>query len=431
MTPDPFDFPGATMHSPTFRFMNENMSLRLKDHGGLSRTTVASAAIRRLHRVLHPAHSIRSRLNEFACRVVMLAALLAESGCGNVTAPSKVGPMATQLPRDTDRTFYNVWVENPSTAFDEFFGEPTQAGERVQITTVGTPPSRSTLGLQCPKTEAQDWLNGYIARTKFPHRNEFGQVESFHDFFRYRGEAGGEFEPLDATLELPLVSTKLITPEFIRSAQQEVLSRFPLWRLHVCATYLHSERGVMIYPESVCVGDVQCPPREVESALAAWRPSVDAIRERRIGPRRRQVRLAANLATRALAADSGTDLILLFGSDNWCGDTSCWNVWCVDRTNGAYRAQGEEHGVGDNFHFGADGTFASESKGLESERVAELIQYTFSKPPDSVTDIEIAFRHYKTGNEITFRFPRRIVLSDQQLIAGDTSEWERTAETGR
>lgn len=339
--------------------------------------------------------------------------------------------MTTQLPKDIDRTFYNVSVENPATAFDEFFGEPTQPGERVQMTTVGSPPSRTTLGLQCPKAEAQDWLNGYIARTKFPQRNEFGQLESFHDFFRYRGEAGGEFEPLDATLELPLVSTKLITGEFIRSVQKDVLSRFPLWRLHVCGNYQELERGVMIYQESVCVGDVQCPPHEIESTLEAWRQSVDAIREPRIAPRRHQVRLAAKLATRALAADSDAELMLLFGSDNWRGNALRWNVWCVDRSNDSYRVQGEQNGVGDNFHFGADGTFASESKGLESPRVARLIQYTFPKPPDSVTDIEIAFRHYKTGNEIKFRFPRRIVLSDQQLIAGDTSEWERPARTWR
>ena len=136
------------------------------------------------------------------------------------------------------------------------------------------------------------------------------------------------------------------------------------------------------------------------------------------------------LAAQALATHPGTELMLLFACDNGQGNTERWSAWCVHRNQDGnhslpFRPHGERAGVGDHLGLAADGSFTSIYHLLGDSKIAELIQYTNPKLAETEDDIELTFRHEHTGEQTMLRFPRRMVLTDQQMIAGETADWER------
>lgn len=177
---------------------------------------------------------------------------------------------------------------------------------------------------------AEKCTDEFLANNSVPRLNECGKLILDRCPFMFSGEVMGSLDAFDRTLETPLIIPDAITSSFIRHLQQTLLVKFPLWRVHVVGTHCDGEESIMVYPEVVCVGKLQCPPRDLEASLSIWRRQTNQIREKAKGPARRQFQYVKERLPRSIEQiQKHPPVALVAVFDNWRGEGGCFSAWIL------------------------------------------------------------------------------------------------------
>ncbi|MDQ3332900.1 MAG: hypothetical protein M3552_19995, partial [Planctomycetota bacterium] len=200
---------------------------------------------------------------------------------------------------------------------DEAWEEEPSDAEPVEYTYVNSVPGPLPYGLDHDDAVKEALLrevSRYLQAAGLPVIDEYGGTRFDRNCLYFRGEPGGEFEPLDRTIEISLSSPEIFTPGCVRHIQRTVLRQFPLWRVQIVATIRHGEQSLTIYPDAVRAGERLSPPADFDTLISDWQESIRRIREPVEGPKRRQALYVRRLLPEVLPTvpRDGVALIAVF-----------------------------------------------------------------------------------------------------------------------
>lgn len=185
-----------------------------------------------------------------------------------------------------DSTLYNV----PDGTIERFrpiypyWDEGTAV--RIVKTVAHPPPLEADEGYDAD-AEAQRCVMEYLERNGISNYDELNE-EVFTDFdFLCQGE-GPAGVPMDRTLVVVLNQPEYFTAEFVRNLQSCFVRQWPLWRAGICNSI--DEPDVTIYEDVVRVGDVLCPPRDLDAEIARWQLEIRECRAAELAAREREIR---------------------------------------------------------------------------------------------------------------------------------------------
>jgi len=93
---------------------------------------------------------------------------------------------------------------------------------------------------------------------------------------------------VDRTLEFPLMDPEVFTKDFITNLQTSYLAQRPLWRMLVVPS--PGEDPLTIYPDAVRLGDVLCPPADLDQTISAWKERVLRQRAPKLAAEEKEIR---------------------------------------------------------------------------------------------------------------------------------------------
>lgn len=230
--------------------------------------------------------------------------------------------------------------------------------------------------------------------------------------FKFRGELEGMFDPWDRTLEMPVTAVALFSIEFVRHVQATFLKEWPLWRLHLCGTRSEGEESIFIYPDVVCVGEVQCPPANLESELGAWQDRTAKIRDGYYGCKARQWRWVLRQLPALLARPVESDARTVASFDNWQGEFDVYNIWVLQR--GFYvdiSTPDDCDDIGVTYAFFVDSTGTKCNPSRDGEYFS-VVQYTVPKNSGRAT---LALLRDRDGQRWEIAIEPAAVITDEAL----------------
>ena len=347
----------------------------------------------------------------------MLSFVIAGCSMGESNSQtSEAGSPAVVWPHEghVQNLRYNVSPGDGLDVAESLTGTRPTADPFRYYCSVSLPPTLTVLEAEQVKGELLDSVGEFLKQSGFPTHDVFGSENFDSGIFKYSGEIMGLFDPIDRTIETPVVDPEMFTPDYVRHVQSTVLQKFPLFRLEVVGTSREGEEGLYIYPEAVCVGSRQCPPGDLTAELSDWIRKTVAIREKSVGPRRRQLRHALDLArTRLPELKDSPDMLFLAASDNWRGESDTWSLWVLQPWRSTYGIESfERAGTGDSFQLDEEMRVVPN----RTRKVTDwkLVQHTFPPQPDS-EELEIEIEEFKGPRKVTFQLKRSEFLSDSQL----------------
>jgi hypothetical protein len=239
-------------------------------------------------------------------------------------------------------------------------------------------------------------------------------------------EVVGLIDDWDRTLEVPIVILAMFTPDYVRHVQKTVLREYPLWRLCLVGTKRDGEESLMIYPEAVCIGNVRCPPGNLETELCAWRERMAQIRDRHGGCRTRQWRYVFRALPVVLTSDETVTVKGISAFDNWEGDFDVCNVWVVQRGYYARISRADDvKGVAVTPVFINVDAAGAKCRASRDANYFSVVQYTF--PKASGRDSLILCRKFD-GQRWEIPIDARAIITDEQLKAEAVRKNERSFE---
>ena len=84
----------------------------------------------------------------------------------------------------------------------------------------------------------------------------------------YRGQVGGFFSPLDRTLEIPGVSSELLSLKIVQGLCRLLRTQHPLWRIAFLGP---NDVELILYPDCVRMGDTICVPESCGTIISSWK----------------------------------------------------------------------------------------------------------------------------------------------------------------
>lgn len=182
----------------------------------------------------------------------------------------------------------------------------------------------------CVSEDAEKFAGQFLESSSVPRHDIYGELALDRIRFKYSGELMGVGLQIDRTLETPVMIPDAITVEFIRHLQNTLLVAEPLWRVQIVGTQRDGEESVMVYPQVVCVGKVQCPPNDLETSLAKWRQETNATREKELGPARRQFQYVKSRLPELISQiRKYPPVVFAAAFDNYEGDRNRVHVWTL------------------------------------------------------------------------------------------------------
>lgn len=155
-----------------------------------------------------------------------------------------------------------------------------------------------------------------------------GQIE---DYLCYRGEAGGMFEPIDRTLEVPLDHVEKFSPDYLQHLNSTFFKTFHHWRIHVLGYPAKGEPTLTLYKDATLIGNEVYAPGQVRDAITEWQQTILDLREQRDGARLRSLRLARHLAPKYVAQLAIAPVVLVAAFNHCHGDTNKHSFWIMRR----------------------------------------------------------------------------------------------------
>ena len=152
-------------------------------------------------------------------------------------------------------------------------------------------------------------LNEHFIANGVPQLDVFGDSRYGDDIARFAGWI--QDEPIDRTVETPLIDPLIYTPEVVVHLQRTFLVDWPLWRVQVVSMLPepHAKEprshDMMIYSNVAWVGERRCPPEDLAGPMDAWRNFHFDYIERKKGPKRRQLLFARREGTRGFSESYG------------------------------------------------------------------------------------------------------------------------------
>ena len=135
---------------------------------------------------------------------------------------------------------------------------------------------------------------------------------------------------LDRTLVVHVPEIQVLTAEFVRQLQRDVLASRPLWRIWIVG----EEEGpaLLIYPDTVYVGG-QGLHQEWTRALPTLVAQIVEIRNTRDGPEKRQLEYLQARIPGQIGNLRDPPIRFLAAFDNFCGNHSRTTVWFLGRND--------------------------------------------------------------------------------------------------
>jgi hypothetical protein len=148
-------------------------------------------------------------------------------------------------------------------------------------------------------------------------------TKSEHQFL-YRDAVSDRL--LDRTIAVELPSMEPVNFGFLKKLQQDVLRKFPLWRVLLAG--VDRESSIVVYPDAIRPGIFR-PNDTLQSAIKELVATVRAHEMRFEGPQRRQLEYIQKSFRRkeGMPGRGGFKIVGIF--DNYQGDSDRVSIWIV------------------------------------------------------------------------------------------------------
>lgn len=382
-------------------------------------------------------------------RLVFTFLVVALPGCGDPVPESPTNLPELQLPvftgppdqRPSADEWEILWNPAPPTTDEDMFGErdptvdwddalPTKEEAEAMLaeyTLVYSAPAPLPYDVgkhfdsdDNVKEELLKVIPAYLESAKIPLFDEYGHNYFDHEPFSFRGEVSGHFEPLDRTIEIPLLNPDIFTPGMVRHIQATVLQKYPLWRIQVVATTRDGERSLTIYSDVVRFGDTLAPPAEFGSTVTSWQEQIRRIREPVEGPKRRQALYVRSLLPDVLPTvpENGAALIAVF--DNWRGNYEKSSVWIAyDGSDYSYnwslRLPSSVESSKSLDNLGHGGEFFADFQGHISKSKGDMRFNILNYIVPFEDELELSIEHKEEKSTQQFTIRRSEAITDAEL----------------
>ena len=211
----------------------------------------------------------------------------------NKNKSSKMWPSA-----DQHMIRYNAQQENGIELYEELFGESPIEDPFSYVYSIPKLMLRS-IEYEIEIDEViTDYVRDYLTSINYSFTDELleNDYSINNETFLYAGSYIGASEPIDRTIKVELIDETIYSVDYVRHLQKFLTEEYPLWRIHVYASYIRGGESLTIYPEALVVGDNLSQQDDIAEVLNNWRQLIFNIREQIRGPFRRQLNIVkANL----------------------------------------------------------------------------------------------------------------------------------------
>lgn len=177
--------------------------------------------------------------------------------------------------------------------------------------------------------------------------------DRMHEYYRYCTHD----EWRDRTLAVEIPNYDIITVEFLKAAQREVLSSRPLWRILIAGE--NEETVIIVYPQCIRMEN-EDTGKDIRENLARIVSEVQRLRSDRTGPQDRQVELVREKLRfgRMTKIAQRDGYAIVAAIDNYYGDreqTSIWILHCGGLPSDVTIEYPPSTGISDRFTVDANG----------------------------------------------------------------------------
>lgn len=241
----------------------------------------------------------------------------------------------------------------------------------------------------------------------------FGYTRYGDDIARFAG--WHDDEPMDRTVETPLIDPLVYSPELVLYVQRTFLAAWPLWRVRVCSFFpreparTHRPFDLMIYPDMVWVGQQPCPPAQLTEVMGKWCKIHHDQLDKTQGPRRRQFLYAREKAKEVFKAVHRSQVIFVAAFDNHESACEFHPVWILHPWKPSdYVSSQRDTMVGQAFAIDRHGTTHRNHR-----HRGDLCLHEWILPQSRPQSLTV--RRASDAREWTIAIPDESILSDETL----------------
>lgn len=189
------------------------------------------------------------------------------------------------------------------------------------ISEVQETPEVIELGLQV--------VGEYLTQNKIGRISNLAETVFDENFFDYLGMRDQLDNSFDRTLRVAVHTPSLFTPEFVRTIQQQLLAKWPLWRVLLIASGEPGEDHLVIYPDFIFIGANQCDRAKMDEPILSWQAALERNREPGMGPRRRQIAYLIPQLPKAIRELKTRPMTFVAAFDNIYGQFDQYSIWVL------------------------------------------------------------------------------------------------------